>query len=56
MNSKVTQKPISTRLHRFTLALDHARRILNLPKIKHLEKLVSEERREVALFVREENE
>ena len=48
------QKPISTRLHRFTLALDHARKMLNLPKIKHLEKLVSEERYEVALFAKED--
>jgi len=48
------QKPISTRLHRFSLALCEAKKRLNLPKIKYLEKLVSEERREVALFAMED--
>ena len=50
------QKPISTRLHRFSLALNHARKTRNGGKTTYLENLIRIEKDEVALFVKEEKE
>lgn len=50
------QKPISTRLRRFTLALNHAKKIENRPKVSHLASLIMKEKGEIALFMKGENE